>query len=197
MSEIDIQAKLKQRQGLKYLNTFMLLVWRLGLGKWINLWPDVGGQIMVITHTGRKSGLKRRVPVNYVIVDGEVYCTAGFGQASDWYRNIKANPKVEVWLPDGWWNGVADEVTDPQKRLTLLRKLMVASGFAARLEGMDPVTITDDELTAEAKDYRVLHIHRTAERTGPEGPGDLQWVWPLATFILFPLVLQLLKPRRR
>jgi hypothetical protein len=50
--------------------------------------------------------------VNYAIVDGEVYCTAGFGAVSDWYRNIRTNPEVEVWLPDGWWAGVAEEVTD-------------------------------------------------------------------------------------
>ena len=67
---------------------------------------DLSGQIMVLTHTGRKSGLRRRTPVNYALVDGEVYCTAGFGQISDWYRNILANPQVEVWLPDGWWAGV-------------------------------------------------------------------------------------------
>jgi len=36
----------------------------------------------------------------------------------------------------------------------------------------------------------VLHIRRTAERTGPQGPGDLAWVWPLATFLLLPLVFR-------
>jgi len=33
----------------------------------------------VITHTGRKTGRKRRTPVNYAVVRDDVYCTAGFG----------------------------------------------------------------------------------------------------------------------
>ena len=70
----------------------MLLMWRFGLGTWLNVWPSVIGQIMVLTHTGRKSGLKRHTPVNYALVEGEIYCTAGYGRGSDWYRNIEANP---------------------------------------------------------------------------------------------------------
>src|SRR6266542_1045798 len=112
MTNYDPQTLEKARQAFKYFNRFMLLMWRLGWGAWVNAWPDVGGRIMVITTTGRKSGLRRQSPVNYALVGGELYCTAGFGQVSDWYRNIKANPNVEVWLPDGWWSGVAEEVTD-------------------------------------------------------------------------------------
>ncbi len=197
MNIMDKQTEEKLRQGFKYFNRFMLLMWRLGLGKWVNASPEVGGQIMVITHTGRKSGLKRQSPVNYAIVDGEVYCAAGFGKGSDWYRNITANPKVEVWLPDGWYAGVASEVTDAKKRLPLLRQVLIASGFAARAAGIEAAMITDEALDGATTDYRLMHIRRTAERTGPDGPGDLAWVWPLATFILFPLVLLLMRPRRR
>lgn len=77
----------------------MVLLWRLGLGKWINARPAVAGRIMVLNHTGRKSGLLRQTPLNYAIIDGEIYCTAGLGETTDWYRNILANPHVEVWTP--------------------------------------------------------------------------------------------------
>lgn len=43
------------RQAFKYLNRVMVPLWRLGLGPLINIWPSVGGQIMVIMHIGRKS----------------------------------------------------------------------------------------------------------------------------------------------
>ncbi len=177
------------RQGFKQFNRFMLFLWRLGLGRWVNGWPDVGGRIMVITHTGRKTGLRRRTPVNYAIVDGELYCTVGFGSVSDWYRNIKAKPEVEVWLPDGWWTGVAEEVTDATTQIPLLRQVLISSGLAARAAGIDPVVMTNEELDAATRSYRLIHIRRTAARTGPGGPGDLAWVWPLATLILLPLVL--------
>jgi deazaflavin-dependent oxidoreductase (nitroreductase family) len=177
------------RQMFKQMNKFMLLMWRLGLGSWLNFWPDVGGRIMVITHTGRKTGRKRRTPVNYAIVEDELYCTAGFGPMSDWYRNLKAHSQVEVWLPEGWWTGVAEEITDPQWRLPLLRQVLIASGFAAPTFGIYPKTMTDAELEAVTTDYRLIHIRRTEARTGPDGPGDLAWIWPLAAMILLPLAL--------
>ena len=88
----------RMRKGFKYFNRFMLLLWRLGLGVLVNVWPQVGGRIMVMTQTGRKTGLRRRTPLNYAEIDGELYCTAGFGAISDWVRNVSANPEVEVWL---------------------------------------------------------------------------------------------------
>jgi deazaflavin-dependent oxidoreductase (nitroreductase family) len=126
------------RQMFKYFNRFMPLMWRLGLGSWVNLWPKGGGQILVLTTIGRKSALRRRTPINYAMVDGELYCTAGFGQTSDWYRNLKANSEVEVWLPDGWSAGVAEEVDDPQLRLLLMRQVLIGSGFAAFAAGINP-----------------------------------------------------------
>ncbi|MFQ5595118.1 MAG: nitroreductase family deazaflavin-dependent oxidoreductase [Anaerolineae bacterium] len=176
------------RQGFKYFNRFMLLMWRLGLGSWINFWPDVGGRIMVIIHTGRKTGIRRHTPVNYAIVDGELYCTAGFGAISDWYRNIMANPQVEVWLPDGWWAGMAEDITDSEERTSLLRQVLIASGFAAPAAGVYPKRMTDQELEAATANYRLIHIHRTEARTGAGGPGDLAWVWPLAAMSMLPLL---------
>jgi deazaflavin-dependent oxidoreductase (nitroreductase family) len=169
------------RTGFKYFNRSMLLLWRLGLGCWLNSWPLVGGQIMVLTTVGRTSGLPRQTPLNYAIVDGRVYCTAGFGSLSDWYRNIRANPMVELWLPDGWWAGVADEVTDGEARLPLLRQVLIGSGIVAPLAGVDPHTLTDEELATATANYHVIRIHRTEARTGAGGPGDLAWVWPLST----------------
>lgn len=189
MTTIDPQVEQELRQGFKYFNRFMLLLWRLGLGRWINAWPEVGGRIVVITHTGRKTGMRRRTPVNYTMANGDIYCTAGFGGISDWYRNIVADPQVEVWLPDGWWAGIADEVLDDQVRLPLLRQVLIDSGFAARAAGLDPMAMSNSELEAATSNYRLIRIRRTVARTGRGGPGDLAWVWPLATFILLPLVL--------
>lgn len=175
------------RQGFKYFNRFMLMMWRLGLGSWVNFWPEVGGRIMVITHIGRKTGTKRQTPVNYALVNGEIYCTAGFGAQSDWYQNIKQNPMVEVWLPEGWWAGRAEDITGSENHLTLLRQVLIASGFAARAAGINPNTFTDEELAKVTTDYRLVRIRRSEARTGRDGPGDLAWIWPLATFLLLTM----------
>ena len=177
------------RQGFKRFNSFMLLMWRLGLGGWVNAWPAVGGRIMVLTHKGRKTGKTRRTPVNYAIVDGELYCTAGFGAGSDWYRNILADPHVEVWLPDGWWQGTAEDVSDAPNRLELLRQVLIGSGIVAPLMGVSPGQ-PEAQLMAATETYRLIHIRRAQPCTGPSGPGDLAWVWPLTTMLLLMVALR-------
>ena len=175
-ARMDRTSRRRLQQAFKLLNRFMVLMWRLGLGWVINLAPRTSGQIMVITHVGRKSGLKRRTPVNYALVDDELYCTAGFGHVSDWYRNIKAHPEIEVWLPGSRWKAVVSEVTDPADRLRLVRQVLIGSGFAARAAGMNPHTMTDEALAAATDGYRVLRLHRT---DALHESGDLVWVWPL------------------
>lgn len=185
----DPRLEEQLRQGFKYFNRFMLLMWRLGLGPILNMGPALAGRYMVITHTGRKSGTKRRTPVNYAVVDDEVYCVAGFGSVSDWYRNIVANPQVEVWLPDGWYAGIAEEVMHPEARLPLLREVLIGSGFAALAAGVDPAKLTDEELDAATKEYRLIHVRRVAARTGQDGPGDLVWIWPVVVVLLLAMLL--------
>jgi deazaflavin-dependent oxidoreductase (nitroreductase family) len=189
MTTLTPELEDKLRQGFKYLNHFMVMMWRLGLGKWLNLWPAGLGRYLVITHIGRKSGLRRRTPVNYAQVAEEVYVTAGFGSGCDWYRNLRANPQVEIWLPDGWWTGVAEEVLDPAKRLPILRQVIIDSGFAGRVFGLNPHTMTDEEFDRVTGAYRLLRLRRVAPLTGEHGPGDLAWIWPGVAMVLLPLVL--------
>jgi deazaflavin-dependent oxidoreductase (nitroreductase family) len=195
MSSMDPAFEKRLQQVFKRFNRGMLLIWRLGLGPWLNAWPDVGGRILVITHTGRISGLKRRTPLNYAIVGDDIYITAGFGSRSDWYRNLKANPQVEVWLPEGWWRGVVEEINDPQLRLALLRQVLIGSGIVAPIFGINPKSMLDGELDEATNTYRLLRIRRLEACTGPGGPGDLSWIWPLATLILLPLALKRRKTR--
>jgi len=124
----------------------------------INCWPAVFGSIMVIKNHGRRSGREYLTPVNYAMVDGEVYCTAGFGSGSDWYRNLLARPQVELWLPDGRRQACAQDVSNSQDRITLMRKVIVASGFAGPLFGVDQKKLSDEKLSAITKDYRLLYF---------------------------------------
>ena len=136
----------------------MVFMWKIGMGKWINFWPAVIGRIMVIKHRGRKSGREYLTPVNYAIVDGEVYCTAGFGSISDWYRNMLANPDIELWLPEGKRKAYAEDISDSPNRLFLMRQVLIASGFAAPLFGINPKKLSDEQLDAFSKEYRLVHF---------------------------------------
>lgn len=173
----------KLKQAFKILNRFMVLMWRLGLGTFMR-WRWLSGKIMVISHVGRKTGVSHRTPVNYSMYNGDIYCTAGFGQISDWYRNVIKHPQVEIWLPGSWWMGTAEDVTDMEDAPARLKDIIVASGFAAYLFGVNPERLLQEDLYQMLKTYRVVRIRRTAACTGSGGPGDLSWIWPLATFLL-------------
>jgi deazaflavin-dependent oxidoreductase (nitroreductase family) len=138
----------------------MLWMWRIGLGPWINAWPAVGGRIMVLTHKGRRSGRRHQTPVNYAPEGDAVYCTAGFGRRADWYRNLMADPAAEVWLPKERWSGTAEDVSEAPDRVQRLRQVLLASGFAAYLAGINPRRISPAELDRLAGEYRLIRIRR-------------------------------------
>ncbi len=173
------------RQAFRWLNKYMILHWRLGLGPVGNR-AELTGCIMVLIHRGRKSGLRRRTPVNYAIVDGAIYCVAGFGPIADWYRNVMADPAVEVWLPNGWYAGTARDVTDlsAAEKAPIVRQVLINSGFAGRLAGINAREMSEQALLDATATYRVVRIDCTEARTGPGGPGDLAWIWPLTTMAL-------------
>lgn len=171
------ESDAKLRDIFKQFNRFMLWMWRLGFKRWVNALPSVSGRIMVITHTGRRSGIKYRTPLNYAVVDGELYCTAGFGSESDWYRNILVNPQIEVWLPDSRWQATIEDISSSPRRLELLRQVVIASGIVGPLLGVDGSRMSDEDFNNLTHDYRLLHIQRIAALAGPGGPGDLAWVW--------------------
>lgn len=146
------------RKGFRAMNRFMVWMWKLGMGRMINFWPAVIGRIMVIKHRGRKSGREYLTPVNYAVVDGEVYCTAGFGSISDWYKNIMANPEVLLGLPERKRKARAEDVTASPRRVFLMRQVIIGSGFAGPLFGVNQKKFNDEQLDAVTKEYRLIHF---------------------------------------
>jgi deazaflavin-dependent oxidoreductase (nitroreductase family) len=146
------------RKIFHVFNPFMILMWKLGMGRMINIWPAVIGRIMIIKHRGRKSGREYLTPVNYAIVDSEIYCTAGFGPTSDWYRNMLVNPNVKLRLPGGWHKAHAEDISDSPRRISLLRQVIIASGIAGPLFGVNQKKLNDEQLEAVSKEYRLIHF---------------------------------------
>lgn len=108
-------------------------------------------------------------------------------------QNTRVNPKVEVWLPNGWWNGVMEDVTDEAAYTEKLRRVLIDSGFATPLfAGFNPHTASDAEIAQATADYRLFHIRRSTARTGPGGPGEYAWIWPVIAFWLL-----IIRPRKK
>jgi deazaflavin-dependent oxidoreductase (nitroreductase family) len=79
------------------------------------LGPIIGKIILLLTTTGRKSGMKRITPLQYEEIDGKYHLGSARGTRSDWYRNIEADGRVEVRVKNRHFNGVAKTVTDPAR----------------------------------------------------------------------------------
>jgi deazaflavin-dependent oxidoreductase (nitroreductase family) len=140
------------------MNHFMVFLWKIGLGRAMNCWPAGFGRIMVIRHFGRRSGKEYLTPVNYAPIGSEIYCTAGFGPGTDWYRNILARGSAELWLPQGHRRARACDVSDSPDRARILRAVTIASGFAGPLLGVDQKKLTDEQLVKAARDYRLVEF---------------------------------------
>ena len=157
------------------MNRGMVLMWRLGLGRWADAWPSVGGRILVVEHRGRKSGTRYRTPLNFTPDGRTRFCLAAFGTRSDWYRNAMAAGRVVVWLPDGMCMVHPSDVTEEPGALDRIRQVLVDSGLAARAVGLNPKHMTDEEIAAATADYRLVRLD-LIDRCD-KNPADLWWVW--------------------
>ena len=113
---------------------FFVTLYRLGLG------PLVGRLILLLTTTGRKSGLARVTALQYEEVDGALYLGSSRGMHADWVLNILADPRVDVRLKARRFSGLAEVVTDPVRvadflelRLKLHPRMV---GMILKSEGM-------------------------------------------------------------
>lgn len=171
----------KLRGAFRHLNRFTLLMWRLGMGRFMS--GPRRGYVMVLVTTGRKSGLRRPVPLNFAEELGSVFCLAGFGKTTHWLMNLLADPHCEVWLPDGRrLLGTGEIVTEEALRVEMIRRVLIRAGFATRLAepGLDPRLAPDAEIVDLGQRYghryEVVQIQLDGAAIGPGGPGDLTWL---------------------
>jgi deazaflavin-dependent oxidoreductase (nitroreductase family) len=75
----------------------------------------VGKFILLLLHTGRKSGIRYGTPLQYEKIDGAYCVGAGRGPKADWFRNILADPHVHVQVNRCEFDCVAEPVTDPER----------------------------------------------------------------------------------
>lgn len=67
--------------------------YRVGLG------PVFGRRLLLLHHTGRSSGLDRRVVLEVIAHDAEQgtwILASGFGPKAAWYQNLRATPRARV-----------------------------------------------------------------------------------------------------
>ncbi len=73
----------------------------------------LGRMILLLTTTGRRSGLPRLTPLQYEESDGAIYVGSARGVKADWFRNLVADPRVRVQIGARSFQALAEAVTDP------------------------------------------------------------------------------------
>lgn len=163
----------------KLLNRwFMVPAVRAGLGAWVSC--PAGGYIVLLRARGRRSGLARETPLNYVIEDGSAWVLAGFGPASEWYRNVLADPDVEIVLPGrAPIAAVAADVASAPVRTRLIPAILRSTIGPSLASGVNPFTTADQAI---ADDMAWVPLVRLTPvdgflEPGPDDPGGRAWVW--------------------
>lgn len=102
-----MNSKNRNWRKMKPIQNLHRLFYALGLG------PVVGIIVLLLTTTGRKSGLPRTTPLQYELINGKYYLGAARGKSADWVRNIEANPVVQIRVKRLNFSGTARVVCDP------------------------------------------------------------------------------------
>lgn len=151
-----------------------LLFWRLGLAR---LMPR---NFLLLTTTGRRSGLSRRTMVEYSALDGTIYIASGWGERADWYRNALANPVVTMEsVREGQVQGRVLRVTEPAELATLYHRMSGESPYWGPYLRSLGIEESEAGFVGAAERLHILRLEPTRE-SAPEPLGaDLAWIWPV------------------
>ena len=98
------------------------------------------GTVLLLTTTGRKSGLPRLTPLQYELVDGVYYVASARGPQADWFRNLQAKAQVEIEVDGQRLRGLAEAITDAVRIADFLQLRLkrhpTTIGMLMRLEGL-------------------------------------------------------------
>ena len=165
-------------RGFKVLNRrFMVPVHRAGFGAWLS--TPIGGYMLLLRVRGRKSGVMRETPLSYLVAEGSAWVLAGFGPRTEWYRNLRADPHVEVWMPCGRHAGIAVEELDPAVRARILPALVKATGAPGFMTGVNPWAASDAAIVAALAWVPLIRVQPDDGplEPGPDDPGGRAWIW--------------------
>ena len=94
--------------------------------------------------TGRRSGLPRRVPVGNGLRGDTFWIVSEHGHASDYVKNIQADPRVRVKVGRAWREGTAQVMPDDDVRARMRELGRPTNDTMVRLAGSDLMTVRID-----------------------------------------------------
>src|SRR5579864_8193829 len=82
----------------------------------IGLADQLGSSTLLLRTRGRKTGRLRVTALNYLVDGNTTYVVAGHGPASDWLRNLQADPRVQVQIGRRRFEAGAELILDPAEQ---------------------------------------------------------------------------------
>ncbi|RME46693.1 MAG: nitroreductase family deazaflavin-dependent oxidoreductase [Chloroflexi bacterium] len=152
------------------------IVWRLPI--WLyraRLGRLLGGRFLLLTHTGRKSGLPRYAVVEVMRHDpvtNTYYVASGFGEKSDWFRNIMKTPQVTIQVGRRQMPAIAERLSLEDAERELLdyaRRHPRALRNLARILGYR-IENTEEDIRALAQMVPIVAF-RVREQSKEQGTG--------------------------
>ncbi len=119
----------------------------------------IGWLVLLLGHTGRKTGKPYVTPLQYERIDGAYVVGAGRGQRSDWFRNVQADGRVHVRVGRREFDCQAEAVTDPGRILEYLKYRFqhhpLMMGLMMRIHRL-PMRPSDSQLLSLAKNLGIV-----------------------------------------
>jgi deazaflavin-dependent oxidoreductase (nitroreductase family) len=167
------------RVMFRHLNRwFAVPVHRAGLAAWLGT-PFTGCQLLLTT-TGRRSGRPRHAPLGYFVADGAAWVFAGYGPSTHWYRNLQADPIVDVLMPGRPpFRARAEEALDPVVRARIIPPFVRSMGLPGSAIGANVLTASDERILELVAWVPLIRLTPDGPPlvAGPDDPGGLGWVW--------------------
>ncbi|MGW2250431.1 nitroreductase/quinone reductase family protein [Kitasatospora sp. NPDC001660] len=94
--------------------------------------PFEGGDLLLLTTTGARSGREHTVPLGYVRAEGELVVVASAGGAPDhpqWYRNLLTRPVVRVELGTETFDAIAVPAEGARRERLFAAVVRAAPGY--------------------------------------------------------------------
>jgi deazaflavin-dependent oxidoreductase (nitroreductase family) len=156
-----------------------LLYWRLGLKPLL-----VRGRFfraLVLATRGRKTGQTRHTMLTHIVLDRRIYIGAGWGERTQWYQNILAEPRVTVQARGPALGAVARVITDDEELRRLYWHLRGIGPLWMWRRSLASWDIRDEVEDFVAKKGRIqfLCLDPLGECPLPPLRADLVWVWPV------------------
>ncbi len=168
-----------------------LVLWRMGFGSYFSSPARGGGKMVAITTTGRKSNQPRHTMASCISSGGKDYVISGWGERSDWVKNILADPLVTVQTGGRSYTAHAYRVVEPGEFASAAGSLYDSGGDSHFEEWLETLGV-EHSLAGilSRKDQIYLVGFEPAELEGPPPlKADLAWIWVVLILLVAGIFL--------